>query len=95
MVQNRYYEFGTNCMVGGALTAYDLPDLIASLAPRKVALLNLSDQMKQPASDELLEQSLAFPRSAYVLRQAADRIKILTTGDDHSLAEVLDWCLQP
>lgn len=95
MVLNQYYEFGTNCMVGGALTAYDLPDLIASLAPRKVALLNLSDQMKQPASDELLEQSLAFPRSAYVLRQAADRIKILTTGDDHSLAEVLDWCLQP
>lgn len=95
MVLNRYYEFGTNSMLGGALTAYDLPDLIASLAPRKVALVNLSDQMKQPASGELLEQSLAFPRSAYAMRQAADKIQILTSGDERSLAEMLSWCLRP
>ncbi|HLU90735.1 MAG TPA: acetylxylan esterase, partial [Cyclobacteriaceae bacterium] len=39
MVMNKYYDQGFfRNAVAGALTAYDLSDLIASLAPRKVAL---------------------------------------------------------
>ena len=31
--------------IAGVLKAYDLPDLIGSIAPRKIALVDLQDQM--------------------------------------------------
>ncbi len=50
MVMNRFYNsgfiYGT---VPGSLRAYDLPDLLASLAPRKLLLAGITDSLgKQP-----------------------------------------------
>ncbi len=38
MVMNRLYTGPTSCMVAGALTKYDLPDLIGCIAPQKSCL---------------------------------------------------------
>ena len=39
--------------IASVLTAYDLPDLIGSIAPRKVVLAELRDPMLEPASHRI------------------------------------------
>ncbi len=44
VILNKFYDTElTNCFVAGALTAYDLPDLAAVLAPGKLNLINMRD----------------------------------------------------
>lgn len=76
--------------VAGALTAYDLPDLIGCIVPRKIALVELKDQMKQPASKDLIDEELSFPRSVYTLKNAAKNLNILTSAED--IGSVVGWC---
>ncbi|MFC1558756.1 alpha/beta hydrolase family protein [candidate division KSB1 bacterium] len=63
IVMNKYYEYNFSGCVAGALTAYDLPDLIGCVSPRKLILAGVKDQMKQSASKELINKELEFPRS--------------------------------
>jgi hypothetical protein len=72
----------SNSTVAGALTAYDLPDLIASFAPRKIALVDVKDQMKKTATQSVLDEELSFPRSVYSSKNAKENIKILPFTDD-------------
>jgi len=66
VVMNRYYRTSLiPAMVAGALTAYDLPDLMACLAPRKLKMINITDQNKEKANPELIEKELGIVRSAY------------------------------
>ena len=83
------YELDFSWGVGGALTAYDLPDLIGCIAPRRVLLAGIKDQLLEPASDELINQELQFPRSAYSFKNAPDNLKVLPSyGNIESL---VDW----
>lgn len=77
IVMNRFYQFPFTCCVAGALTAYDLPDLIGSISPRKVVLAEINDQMKKPASKELIDEDMAFPRKVYSSKNVPDNLKIL------------------
>ena len=74
--------------IASVLTAYDLPDLIGCIAPRKVVLADLRDQMLEPASTELINKEMEFPRSVY-LKQAPGNLKILEKIDD--LNAILKW----
>lgn len=86
------YEVDFSWGVAGALTAYDLPDLIGCLAPRKVVLAELKDQMLEPASAELITQELAFPRAVYSSKNAPENMK--TSSSHVSLGSLVDWCFQ-
>jgi hypothetical protein len=44
------YEVDFSWGVAGVLKAYDLPDLIGCIAPRKIALIDLKDHALEPAS---------------------------------------------
>jgi hypothetical protein len=93
IVMNRLYKIGFTARVGGdywhpyeldfswgvagALTAYDLPDLIGCIAPRRVILAGLKNQMLEPASEELINLELEFPHSVYAYRKASDNMKVL------------------
>ncbi|HUU28460.1 MAG TPA: alpha/beta hydrolase family protein [archaeon] len=90
IVMNRFYEFGFPCAVAGALTAYDLPDLAGCIAPRKLILAELKDQLKQPASKELVETELAFPRSVYSFKNAPDSLIILEAVPDQDLGSIIE-----
>lgn len=93
LVINKFYNtrFASNA-VAGALTAYDLPDLIACIAPRKIALMDMKDQMKQTAGTVLIEEELAFPKAVYTRKNVSKNINILpATGD---LGSVAGWCLE-
>lgn len=76
--------------IAGILTAYDLPDLIGSLAPRKIALIELRDQMQQIADKELLDNELSFPKLVFSQKNVPENIKIVT--DIGQLNSVIDWC---
>jgi cephalosporin-C deacetylase-like acetyl esterase len=66
VVMNRYYSSSfIPSMVAGALNAYDLPDISACIAPRKLLMANITDHNKDKADSELIEQELSIARSAY------------------------------
>lgn len=66
LVMNQFYrpKF-INGIVPGALTAYDLPDLAASLAPRKLMMINTTDANGNNADKEDIEKALEPVRTAY------------------------------
>jgi len=74
--------------IASVLTAYDLPDLIGSIVPRRVVLADLRDQMLEPAPTELINREMEFPLSVYA-KQAPGNLKILDKIDD--LNAVLKW----
>ena len=52
-------------VVPGALKSYDLPDLVASMAPQKVTIKNSVDLMGRTVSQEELEKIYSRAREAY------------------------------
>jgi len=94
IVMNMFYEINFSCAVAGALTAYDLPDLIGCIAPRKVLLTQLKDQMKETASRELIEEELKFPRSVYSLRKVPENLKVLEFEPDRDIDVIIDWWIE-
>jgi len=73
-------------------TSYDLPDLIGCIAPGKVILVNLNDQMLEPASTELINQELAFPRSVYSLKDSPENLKVVSQYEN--INSIIDWCFE-
>jgi dienelactone hydrolase len=89
---NMPYEIDFNWNIAGVLKGYDLPDLIGCIAPRKVAITDLKDHALEPASEELVETELTFPRSVYSLKGASDNLKIFPTGA--TSMDLVDWCFK-
>lgn len=86
------YEVDFSFGIAGVLTAYDLPDLIGAIAPRKVVLANLKDQMLEPASSSLVDEEMEFPKAAYGFRNASDNLKVLSSFEN--LDSLVDWCFK-
>ena len=91
VMSNFYYPGFAENAVAGALTAYDLPDLIGTIAPRKIALVDLRNQMNERA-EQLLDEELAFPKAVYVQKEASANIRIMPATDD--MASVAEWCFR-
>jgi len=85
------YEVDFSWGVGGALTGYDLPDLLGCMAPRRVVVSGLKNQLLQPASDQEIETDMAFPRRAYDRFGAAGNLRIVPASGD--LGPLVDWVL--
>lgn len=60
--------------VAGALTAYDLADIAACIAPRELSMINVVDHNKEKASAEIVEQELSIARSAYSAAEASEKL---------------------
>jgi cephalosporin-C deacetylase-like acetyl esterase len=77
IVMNRFYKpsyiHGT---VAGALTAYDLPDLAACIAPRKLMMVNVTDQNGIRAGLDGVEDEYEVARRAYAGARTADNFTI-------------------
>jgi dienelactone hydrolase len=86
------YELDFSWGVAGVLTAYDLPDLIGCIAPRKVALAGMKDQNLESASSDLIEQEMTFPRSVYAFKGSSENLKIVTSAEGSG--DLVDWCLK-
>ena len=92
---NRYYQVNLIlASVPGALKAYDLPDLAACLAPRKLLMLNIVDQMENRATSELINQDLAIVRKSYSLAKAEDNLEIRSWKEWQSIDEAFSSWLK-
>jgi hypothetical protein len=92
IIQTRLYEYSMSFTwgVAGALTAYDLPDLAACLAPRKLALIGLQNAKKEPANEELIENQMRFPKKVYGKRKPGN-LTILPKPSEELDNILIDW----
>jgi hypothetical protein len=67
-------------LVPGALTAYDLPDLIVALAPREVVLVNPLDPVGQPLRSAERERTLLAVRETDRRLGHPDRVAVARRG---------------
>jgi hypothetical protein len=90
---NRFYNpVLISSTVPAALTAYDLPDLAASLAPRKIFIADITDT-GPVASDTLYKyEDYNIVKTAYRNRQADGQLNIVT-GDTNGKKYLLlkEW----
>ncbi len=86
------YEVEFSWGVAGALTAYDLPDLIGAIAPRKITLVGLKDAQLEPASDQLINTEMSFPRVAYSSKHAVGQLEIKSSADN--LVNMVEACFK-
>lgn len=93
IVENKLFNDElSNYVVAGSLTGYDLPDLIGYLAPRKVALAEIRDQMGQLITKNLEESELSFPKSVYSAKQSSKHFKVFS--ENESVSFLLKWCFE-
>ncbi|HET9486979.1 MAG TPA: alpha/beta hydrolase family protein [Chryseosolibacter sp.] len=86
------YEIDFSWGIANVLTGYDLPDLIATIAPRRVVLSGITDEMVNPASTELIDKEMKFPRDAYAFKNASSNIRIVPSSA--ALDTHLDWAFE-
>ena len=105
VVMNRFYKIGLTPREGGGnwhpnevdfswgvagvLTAYDLPDLIGCIAPRRIQLAGTRDQMLEPASEELINKDMEFPVAVYAFKKASEYFRIVKS--DTSPVSLVEW----
>lgn len=51
--------------IAGVVSAYDIADLAATIAPRKILLAGARDHLFQPAAHQLIEKEMQYPLSVY------------------------------
>lgn len=77
--------------VAGSLKEYDLPDLLASLAPRKLMMINIRDGAGKPIEKNSHDEDITFIRDSYHYRKADRCLKVVygepTNNLDHFFNE--------
>jgi len=87
VVMHKYYQPGMiEAAVPGAITAYDLPDLAACLAPRTLWMINVQDHRKRLATQKQIDDTYRFTRETYASKKAHNNfvIKSWDFGQDFS-----------
>jgi cephalosporin-C deacetylase-like acetyl esterase len=78
IVMNRFYNPGfIHSTVPGALKAYDLPDLAASLVPRKLVMAGVTDGFGETTDTESIMEDLSFIKTAYKAKKADGQLIII------------------
>jgi hypothetical protein len=93
IVMNRFYnpKF-IHSTVPGSLEAYDLPDLSASLAPKKLMMVDITDSSGKIIDLESVGEDLAIIKAAYHYYNADDQLSIISRKSIESLNDLyLAW----
>jgi hypothetical protein len=93
IVMNRFYnpKF-VHSIVPGALTTYDLPDLAATLAPRKLMMEGVTDGNGNKTDQESIEKDLEIIRTAYKSKNASKQLSIvLSKSTEKQYNLFLEW----
>jgi hypothetical protein len=78
--------------VGGALTAFDIPDLVATIVPRKVVLSGIKNQMMVAADQQMVEKDTEYPVSVYKAKNVSGNLRIEPAGT--GIGDLVDWALR-
>lgn len=93
IVMNRYYNPRfVYSIVPGALTAFDLPDLAASLAPRKLIMAGVTDGLGNTTDSESINKDLNIIKTAYSARNADGQLNIVPLKPNDKPYDIyLEW----
>ena len=91
IVLNRFYSVPFDCAVAGALTACDLPDLAACLAPRRLLYVSPVDQLMEPAAGRTVETELKFPPGVYESAGRPEYMKIRSGFNNMEFDRLVSW----
>ena len=95
IVVNEYYQpHYVISAVAGALTAYDLPDLYALIAPRRLLLLNPADQDGKNVSGKQLKRDLKIARTAFAKQGQAQNLIVRFLPADETKERVFSQWLK-
>ncbi len=83
------YEIDFEWGVAGVLKAYDLPDLIGCIAPRKVTMSDIKDHTLKSASEDLIKLELGFPVAVYTSKGIPGNLRITPSGEN--IVDLVDW----
>lgn len=78
-------------LVPGALLSYDLPDLMASLAPRKLLLLNTTNGNGDKMEQSAISKELNSVNSQYTRTKALNNLSVLSQEVSSPTALYSDW----
>jgi hypothetical protein len=93
MVLNRFYNssFVSAC-VPGVLKIYDLPDLAACLAPRRLLIVGATDGNGEQIDYVSIEKDMAIIRSGYQIMKADKQLNIVNVDEPGKLYDLyLEW----
>jgi len=89
VVMNKYYNTGlTRYFVAGALTAYDLPDLAASLAPAKLTIINPTDGNGEAVNSN--DMDFEIIKASYAHKGALNKLNIETSLGDQAFKKFME-----
>jgi cephalosporin-C deacetylase-like acetyl esterase len=92
VVTNRFYELPAADLMANVLTAYDLPDLEASLAPRPLLIVSPRDHLARRLDSKSIQQELGIVSEAYRLKNAEGNLQIHPLEEfDSSIEMVERW----
>jgi hypothetical protein len=93
IVINRFYNSSfIPGVVPGALTAYDLPDLAASLAPRNLMMAGVTDGFGKITDTASINEDIDIIRNVYKRKNAVGHLMIKTLSQyDNPDAVFSDW----
>src|SRR5262249_19260879 len=95
VVMSRFYNVPATDLVSGALTAYDLTDLAARIAPRPLLMVNLRDQLSTRMNSESISSQFSVVRSAYSQQAKSSALTIKDWDSSQSMEEVFSaWLKQ-
>ena len=93
IVMNHFYNSSfISGVVPGALKAYDLPDLAASLAPRKLMMAGVTDGYGKNTDTASINKDLVIIRIAYQNKKAEEHLNIVSMKPDEKPDDILmEW----
>jgi len=95
VAMNRYYHAdAVPPFVAGALTAYDLPDLAAALAPNRLLFVNIRNQLGNLVSDKMVEEDMDIVKSSFSRARAENNLKIVKQGQQQDIRQIYSKWLQ-
>jgi dienelactone hydrolase len=77
--------------VAGAIEAYDLPDIMAALSPRKVLIVNPLSGNGALADIEWTEKQLDFPLSLYAQKNQSGNFNYICKKKQQVFEDILGW----
>ncbi|MCK0135356.1 acetylxylan esterase [Arenibacter sp. S6351L] len=79
-------------VVPGAITKYDLPDLIASISPKKILIINSLEANGLNANEQKIREIMSFPIDIYNNKNTTNNFTIESNIHNQAIAErVLSW----
>jgi hypothetical protein len=93
IVRNRFYSSSfIPGVVPGALKAYDLPDIAASLAPRQLIMAGVTDGYGMITDIASINNDLAIIKTTYKMKSAEDNLRIISLPKDKDPESLFsDW----